>query len=858
MAKSTWTQSNFNGGEWSPLAYGRFDLAKFKNGLALCQNYIPTQQGGLTRRPGFAFIAQVKDSTYAPRLQPFEFSITQAYVLEVGNTYVRIFANGAPLLNTGVPVEVVTPYLTAELWGMSFAQSADTLYIAHANHPPAKLQRAGALAWTYTPISLLDGPSLPVNVTATTLTPSGTQAVATCTESGGGVQNTISISNQGMGYDSANPPAISFTGGAGANAAATATVVNGAITAITVTNPGTGYTSNPTVVIAPPIITSGTSIVTASSVVGINATTGNTGTGFRSTDAGRTLRLKCGGVWLWGTILSVTDTTHVLWTIAPPIGSQLPTTATATANVSGGSVFSVTVTNGGSGYGAQPPSLTFGGPGSGAVAYANLTNGVVTSVTISVTGTGYSSAPVITIAAPTALVPATTTFWCLGIYNATDGYPSIVTFHQSRLVWGGAANSPGRFDGSNSGDYENQAPTNLDGTVVDSNAISFDLNAGAVNAIQWMSSDAQGLLVGTAGGEWIVAPTGGTGAAITPSNVNAQYLGNYGSAQIPSLRIGRQTLFVQRTGRKLREMTFQFMYNTFQALDISLVSEHLTKTGLKQLTMQLAPQQIIWAVRNDGSLIAITYDKDQETCGWHGHPVGGFSDAAQSIGALVESVASIPAPDITRDDVWAVVNRYVNGATVRTIELMSKPWEDGDVIANASFLDGGFRQLPYGGSSAMSGLTNLVGQTVGVLVDGGVHPDCVVDSFGTIHLNYAGFNIYAGLKYKSAGRTLCIESGGAEGPTQGKLKKVFRTIFRFFQSIGLSLESQSSPTGLDVQPWRSSTDDMDSQVALYDGFKRWTYDGVSSEAGDVYWETDSPLPSNITCLTVQLDTQDNQ
>jgi hypothetical protein len=51
---------------------------------------------------------------------------------------------------------------------------------------------------------------------------------------------------------------------------------------------------------------------------------------------------------------------------------------------------------------------------------------------------------------------------------------------------------------------------------------------------------------------------------------------------------------------------------------------------------------------------------------------------------------------------------------------------------------------------------------------------------------------------------------------------------------------------------------MDSQVALYDGFKRWTYDGVSSEAGDVYWETDSPLPSNITCLTVQLDTQDNQ
>ena len=849
MPKSTWTQSNFNGGEWSPLAYGRYDLAKYKNGLALCQNYIPTQQGGLTRRPGFAFVAQVKDSTYAPRLQPFQFSITQAYILEIGNLYARIFANGQPLLNTGVPVEVVHPYLTSELWGLGFAQSADTLYIAHANHPPAKLQRAGALAWTYTPVSLLDGPYLPVNTTATTLTPTGTQAVATCTETGGAVQNTIVISNGGMGYDSNNLPAISFTGGGpGSGATAKATVVNGVITAITVTAPGSGYTSNPTVVIDPPKITSGTCTVVASSIVGING-----GAGFRASDTGRVLRLKCGGVWLWGT-MTFTDTTHVQWTIAPPLGSQLPTTATATANVSGGSVFSVTVTNGGSGYGAQPPSLTFGGPGSGAIAYANLTNGVVTSVTISVTGTGYSTAPVITIAAPTAIVPATTTFWRLGLYNSVDGYPSIVTFHQSRLIWGGAANSPGQFDGSNSGDYENQAPTNLDGTVVDSNAISFDLDAGVVNAIRWMSTDAQGLLIGTAGGEWVVAPSGGTGAAITPSNVNAQYLGNYGSAQIPAIRVGKQTLFVQRTGRKIREMTYQFMYNTFQALDISLVSEHLTKSGIKQTALQLAPQQLVWLVRNDGTLVAITYDKDQETCGWHGHPLGA--------GAIVESVACIPAPDITRDDVWCVVNRPVIGGilgqVIRTVEIMSKPWEDGDAIQNASFLDGSVGYSGTLGVNVIPGLSHLVGQTVSVLVDGAVHPDCVVDNTGTVTLNYLGYTRYAGLKYKSAGRTLCIESGGADGPTQGKLKKVFRTIFRFFQSIGLSLESQSSPTGLDVQPWRSSTDNMDSQVSLYDGFKRWTYDGVSSEAGDVYWETDSPLPSNITCLTVQLDTQDNQ
>jgi len=62
--------------------------------------------------------------------------------------------------------------------------------------------------------------------------------------------SSITINNGGTGYDSASPPAITISGGGGTGATATATVVGGAITAVTVTNIGNGYTSTPNVTVA--------------------------------------------------------------------------------------------------------------------------------------------------------------------------------------------------------------------------------------------------------------------------------------------------------------------------------------------------------------------------------------------------------------------------------------------------------------------------------------------------------------------------------------------------------------------------------------------------------------------------------
>ena len=683
MPRSTWTQNNFNAGEWSPLAYGRSDIQKYKNALATCLNYVPTAQGGLTRRPGTKYVANVKTNTNAVRLVSFEFSATQAYILEFGPSYVRFYTNDGQLLNGGTPYEVATPYAAADLFALQFAQSADTLYIAHPGYAPRKLQRAGALSWSLNTISFLDGPYLILNSTSTTLTPSGT---------------------------------------------------TGSVT------------------------------VTASATAGING-----GSGFLASDVGRALRFKSGSTWGWGTITAVSSTT----------------------------VITVSVTT----------------------AFASTTASSV---------------------------------WRLGVWGTANGYPGTVCFNQDRLVWAGCTQYPNRIDGSNTSDYENMAPSNVDGTVVDSNAISFSLNSTKVNVINWLLSDEWGMLAGTASGEWVIAASTQQNA-VTPTNITAKMTTAYGGTNVQPAKMGKSTLFVQRTKRKLREMTYQFTLGTFQAPDISLVAEHLTKTGIKQMAPAMAPQPVLWIVRNDGTLVGMSYDKDQDMLGWHQHQLGGYSDAAQKLPPVVESVAVIPSPTTDRDEVWVSVQRYINGAVVRTVELMTKYWEDGDTLTNAFFVDCG---ATYSGTATttVSGLTWLQGQTVSVLADGSVHPTCVVNSSGVITLSRSASTVQVGLGYNSTGKTMRIESGGADGQAQGKLKRIHRAIFRFFQSVGLNVQSTSGASY--PEPFRTSADKMDNPVALYTGDKRWAWDGSYELEGQVSWTQSDPLPSNVLMVVAQLETQD--
>jgi hypothetical protein len=169
MAKVNYIHNSFNAGIFSPRLYGRTDLEKYFSGVEECENFILKPYGGVERRPGTYFVAEVKTSSKSTRLIPFQYSTTQAYVIEMGDQYMRFYKDNGQITDSGSAVEIATPYLEAELFDVQFAQSADTLYLAHPNHAPRKLTRSSHTSWTLTTVDFFRGPMLDTNSTTTTM-----------------------------------------------------------------------------------------------------------------------------------------------------------------------------------------------------------------------------------------------------------------------------------------------------------------------------------------------------------------------------------------------------------------------------------------------------------------------------------------------------------------------------------------------------------------------------------------------------------------------------------------------------------------------------------------------------------------
>lgn len=754
--KASPIQYSFNAGEISPLLYGRTDQEWYPTALKTCLGYIPLIQGPITRCPGTKFVAEVRDSSAATIIRRFEFSTTQAYILEFGNLYLRFYkdnaqitlaaqgvtnitqanpavvtysgadtyANGDRVVITGVVgmtqvnnreftvanvnagantfelsginstgfgayvsggsvaeiYEIATPYATADLPALKFTQSADTLYIRHPAYIRRTLTRTGHTNWFLNTQLNGDGPYLPTNVTATTLT---------------------------------------LTGGS--------------------------FTTNSVVT------------VTASAPVFTLVT-----------DSARSIRWKDpAGNWTWLEITGVTSTT------------------------------------------------------------------VVTAV----------------IRGPNASAGTATTSWRLGLWSDTTGYSSCVTFFQDRLFEAGTPPFPSRLDGSRSGDYENFSPTDPNGTVTDSHAVSFTLNASTVDVIRWLLGDEKGLLVGTVSSEWLVRASS-TGQALTPTNVQASQSTGHGSANIPAIRVGKAAMYVQRASRKLRELGYSFNEDGLVSPDRTVRAEHITRGGLKEIAYQQEPHSAVWGARNDGVLAGLTHDAEQKVLAWFRRILGGsFSTGA----AVVESIAVIPAPDGSRDELWLIGKRTINGVTRRTIEYMKKWFEDGDDIKDAFFVDCG---LTYSGAATttITGLNHLEGETVSVLADGAAHPDVAVAG-GTITLQQSASTVHVGYKFTSRGEALRIEAGAADGTAQGKIKRIVRVTMRFLASVGLSVGSVIG--SLSPIIFRNPADPTNTAIPPFSGDKKVPFQGKYDRDGFFVWEQPQPLPSTILALMPQVTTEDD-
>ena len=232
--------------------------------------------------------------------------------------------------------------------------------------------------------------------------------------------------------------------------------------------------------------------------------------------------------------------------------------------------------------------------------------------------------------------------WALGAFNAAYGYPSLGIFHQERLVLANTKHSPQTLWMSQPASWHNFGASI---PVKDDDAITVTLASKEINEIRGLASRGE-LLIFTAGGEW-TARAGSKSDVFTPSSIVITPSGYRGSANIPPLDVGDVTLFLQRQGTSVRSIGYSLDVDGYASQDVSVLAEHLFRGNpVKAMSYQQTPWSVVWCVLSNGTVAALTLQKEHQVNAWTRQVFDGGS---------VEDVCVIPGAE--QDEAFFVVRR---------------------------------------------------------------------------------------------------------------------------------------------------------------------------------------------------------
>lgn len=679
---TTLAQRSFAGGEIAPAVYARPDQVKYATGLRKLRNALVMRHGGLTNRPGTILVGEVKDSSKTVRTLPFIFNADQTYHLEFGNQYMRVDRAGAPVIDLTLTITGVTAanpgvvtYVGADpVNGEEFAITGIAGALGRfLNNRNFKIANVDAALNTFE-LKYMDGTS--VNTTAMGAYTAGGTAKRIYTITTPYLEADLpeirfaeSADVITLTHPSYPPYELARTG----HAAWTLTAISFAPTQAGPTN------------IAFSSITGGAVMhrykVTAvaqetqeESLVGTfigKAVTGATqanpgeltvvGHGYTTGDE-VSVEGVVGMTQLNGNKYFITSTGANTFTIG------VDTTAFG-AYVSGGTVRRTGFV-GAAATAADPHTISWtAAANAGQYTIYKEVNGVFGYLGIAA-GTTFNdvgAAPDVGDTPPDARNP----------FGSANNYPTAVTYAQLRSAYGGSNNNPETGYMSRSNKYKNFTVST---PLQDDDAVTFPLAGAEVNAIKHLLEVGGKLTVFTSGGETGIL--GDADGAIKPTSINPKSFTRNGSGRIRPLLIGGEAVYVESTGTAVRYFRYDEIEGT-KSDELSLYSAHLLEGyTLKDWTYQRIPHSIVWAARSDGTLIGMTYVREQQINGWHRHDFDG----------TVENVCAIP--EGSEYYLYLVIKRTINGKTVRYKERMaSRTFSD---IKDAIFVDCG---LTYDGRS---------------------------------------------------------------------------------------------------------------------------------------------------------------
>jgi hypothetical protein len=716
----TFLQTNFTAGELSPRLVGRSDIERYANGADQLENVLPMIHGGVRRRPGLVYVAGTKDNAKRSRVIPFVFSTSEAYVLELGDQYLRFYKNNARL---GAPYEIAAPWTEAQLADVDYVQGADTMFLMHPAYPTRRLRRFGDTNWSLDAIPFDIEPhdeighsfSVSLTLSASTVGTGRTVTAASGIFLNGDVGRSIN-------YQGGVLRITGFT---------SATQVTGDIS---VAFPGTAIPADVWTLADSP---QDTCTPSAKDPLEATCTLTTTLNCWRSSDVGKLVRINGG--------LVKVDT----YTSATQVSGKIK----------------------------QVLSATVGAPANSWTLEASL-------------------------------------------WSSANGYPSAGTLYQQRLILGGSAAFPQTVWGSSVGTY-------LDFMLgsSDSDAFGYTLASDEINPIRHFASGKQ-LFALTYGAEFTIK--GGVEKPITPTNVQVENQSSYGSSSVRPVRAGKDMLFVQRAGLKVRSIRYDASDEDFDAEDMTVLSEHITGPGVVDMAWQQEPDAVLWCVRSDGVLATLTLSKKQDVAAW----------ARQVTDGAVESVAKIPVAG--GEQVWCVVRRTVGGATVRYVERF-----DATVTLDSAVV----ASLVAPGQATWGGLTHLEGRSVDAVADG-VYMGRFTVQAGTIVLPRNALSVQIGLPFAHRVKLLTPELQTGLGSAQGNSMRTSEISLRLLDTYAAKVNGQELPFR------QLGGNLLDAAPPSFTGIERVELLGWERGRSDIEITSEIPLPFHLLAVVRKLTVND--
>lgn len=403
--------------------------------------------------------------------------------------------------------------------------------------------------------------------------------------------------------------------------------------------------------------------------------------------------------------------------------------------------------------------------------------------------TGFTSSTVVDAEVLSAMGgTSASSIWQEGQWSDARGWPTSVRFHEGRLWWAGKNGVWGSVsDAYDSFDEE---------VTGDSGPINRTIGAGPVDTINWMLP-LKRLVLGAQGGE-VSVKSSSLEEPITPTNFSLPTTSTQGSSAVNPVKVDQSGYFVNRSGMKVFELNFDLQSYDYQTKDLMAIVPELGSGGIVRMDAQRQPDTRLHCIRSDGVGLVAVADKNEEVLAW----------VTVETDGLIEDVVTLPAESGNSDDqVYYVVNRTIGGSTVRYLEK----WAQETECRGAALSKLADSHITYTGAATthITGLSHLEGEQVVVWADGqdvgtvdtsSTWTQTYTVASGTITLATAATNVCVGLGYTAQFKSAKLGTASQEMPNPlNRMKNV--------NHIGVVL-ADTHPRGIRFGPSFTVLDDL--------------------------------------------------